>query len=263
MMPSDHSTGAHWGGQGRRPRAHRPHTYGLTVHGANHIQGPRLPGGDRPLSPVLQEVPVYRSKAAATLAAVVALMTSACGDTEPAAPTTPVGANPQYIYTNGPNTPNVFRDSFNNIQFGVFDEQLGLIAWAGLATDPTQGVDCGGNQTGEPIAIQFAGLKQALNALAVGREINIHVYDINTSLEDTCFAQPIASGTGHMVYADNDVAVSGPGAEAFGLTLVGTVTTTAGGETLRLQGTVRWVVSPDGAIRLVTSRLSLTPVRRP
>ena len=203
---------------------------------------------------------MFHSKASATLVAAVALVISACGDTDPAAPTTPA-VTPQYIYTNGPNTPNVFRDSNNNIQFGLSDEQLGLIAWVGLASDPTQGLDCGGDEAGTPIPVQVAGLFQAFNALVVAREINIHVYDINTSLEDTCFAQPIASGTGHMVYTDNDLAVIGPGAEAFGLSLNGIVTTTAGGETLRVQGGFRWVVSPDGGFRPASSRLSLTPVQ--
>jgi hypothetical protein len=204
---------------------------------------------------------VFHSKAGATLAAVVALMTSACGDTEPAAPTTPAVASPQYLYSNGPSTPNVFRISADNIAFGLSDDQSGLVAWAGLPTDPTQAVDCGGTQTGEPIPLQLAGLNQALNVLAVAREINIHVYDINTTLEDTCFIPPIAAGTGHMVYTDNDVADTGPGAEAFGLTLVGIVTTITGGETLRLEGEQHWLVSPDEEFRVLSSHLSLTPVQ--
>ena len=204
---------------------------------------------------------MFHSKAGATLAAAIALMTSACGDTEPAAPATPAVANPQYLYSNGPSTPNVFRISGSDIAFGLSDDQSGLIAWAGLPTDPTQAIDCGGNETAEPIPLQLAGLNQALNVLAVAQEINIHVYGPNTTLEDTCFAQPIASGTGHMVYTDNDVAVAGPGAESFGLTLVGIVTTIPGGETLRLQGQWRWLISPDGGFVPVTGHLSLTPVQ--
>ena len=92
-------------------------------------------------------------------------MTIACGDTEPVAPTTAAVANPQYLYTNGPSTPNVFRFSGDNIAFGLSDDQTGLIAWAGLPTDPTQAPDCGGNQSAEPIPLQLAGLNQALNVL--------------------------------------------------------------------------------------------------
>ena len=203
---------------------------------------------------------MFHSKTGATLGVAVALMTSACGDTEPLAPATPAVENPQYLYSNGPSTPNVFRYS-DSFAFGVADDRSGLIAWAGLPSDPTQAVDCGGNQTAEPVPLQLAGLNQALNVLAVAQEINIHVYGPNTALEDTCFAPPIASGTGHLVYTDNDVAVTGPGAESFGLSLVGVVTTIPGGETLRLQGQWRWLVSPDGEFQQITSHLSLTPVQ--
>ena len=202
---------------------------------------------------------MFHSKAGTTLAAAVALMTGACGDTDPAAPATPAVANPQYLYTNGPNTLNVFRTS-DHFVFPVPDFQAGLLAWVGLAADPTQELGCpGGSLPLTSTPLQVAGVYNALNLLAVAEEINIHVYDINT-YEDTCFSPFIAAGTVHMVFTDNALGVPKPGDNA-GIALQGTVTAIPGGETLRVQGEVRAFFSPiDGSFQWVTSRLTLTPV---
>jgi hypothetical protein len=201
---------------------------------------------------------VFRSKAGPILAAAVALVASACSDSEPAAPATSEVAHPQYLYTNGPITPNVYRTA-EGFVFGLPDFQTGLLAWIGLPSDPTADVGCGGDQELPLVPLQAAGWQQAFNVLAVAKEINIHVYDLNT-FEDTCFSPVIAAGTGHAVYTDNDFEVTGPGANAFGLDIGGILTTAPGGEPVRVQGTVRSLNMPDGSFRRVTSHLSLTPV---
>lgn len=204
---------------------------------------------------------MFHFKAGAMLA-VAALMASGCGDSEPAAPTAAAVAKPQNLYSNGPSTLNVFRTT-DGFVFGLPDLQTGLLAWVGLPTDPTQDAGCGngGNQTLQQVPMQFAGVYQAVNLLAVAQEINIHVYDIST-FEDTCFSPFIAAGTVHMVFGDNDVAAAGPGADAFGFTIQGIVTGYPGGEPLRVQGEVRSLISPiDGSFQRVTTRLTLTPAQ--
>jgi hypothetical protein len=100
--------------------------------------------------------------------AVAALMASGCGDSEPAAPTAAAVAKPQNLYSNGPSTLNVFRTT-DGFVFGLPDLQTGLLAWVGLPTDPTQDAGCGngGNQTLQQVPMQFAGVYQAVNLLAV------------------------------------------------------------------------------------------------
>lgn len=201
---------------------------------------------------------MFRSKAGATLAAAVALVATGCGDSEPAAPAAPEVANPQYLYTNGPITPNVFRTA-EGFVLGLPDFETGLLAWVGLPTDPTADVGCGGDQELPLVPLQAAGWLQAFNVLAVAKEINIHVYDLN-DFEDTCFSPVIAAGTGHLVYTDNDFVNIGPGANAFGFTIEGILTSVPGGGPVRVKATVRSLNLPDGSFRKVTSRLSLTPV---
>jgi hypothetical protein len=201
---------------------------------------------------------VFHSKAGAMLVTTVALMASACSDSEPAAPATPDVANPQYLYTNGPITPNVFRTA-EGFVVGLPDFETGLLAWIGLPTDPTADVGCGGDQELPLVPLQAAGWQQAFNVLAVAKEINIHVYDLN-NFQDTCFSPLIAAGTGHAVYADNDYLNIGTGANAFGLNIEGILTSVPGGEPVRVQGTVRSLNMPDGSSRKVTTHLSLTPV---
>ena len=199
------------------------------------------------------------------LAGALALAT-ACADT----PTAPVGtstensqvatetANPQYLYSNGPITPNVYRTA-EGFVFGLPDFEAGLLAWVGLPTDPTDAVECGGNQDFQVIPQQAAGWQQAFNLLAVAGEINIHVYDLN-NFEDTCVSPVIAAGTGHAVYTDNDYLNTGPGANAFGLNIQGILTTVPGGKPVHVSGQSRLMNTTDGSFRFVTSHLSLTPV---
>jgi hypothetical protein len=193
---------------------------------------------------------------------------SGCDQPQPTAPVesaprtepslgTSVG-NPQYLYSNGPITPNVFRTA-EAFVFGLPDFETGLHAWVGFPDDPTDAVDCGGDSDYPLVPLQAAGWQQAFNLLAVSGEINIHVYDLN-NFEDTCFSPVIAAGTGHAVYTDNDVLNTGPGTNAFGLNIGGILTTVPGGEPVRVQGTVRSLSLPDGSFRTVVSHLSLTPV---
>jgi hypothetical protein len=201
---------------------------------------------------------VFHSKASATLAAAVALMTSACGDSDPTTPATPAVGNPQYLYTNGPITPNVFRTA-EGFAYGMTDSETGLLALIGLPTDPTADVGCGGDQELPLVPLQAAGWQQAFNVLAVAKEINIHVYDLNTFV-DTCSSPLIAAGTGHAVYTDNDFINTGTGGNAYGLNIGGILTSVPGGEPVRVQGAVRSLNLPDGSFRKVTVHLSLAPV---
>lgn len=202
---------------------------------------------------------MFHSKASAILAGAVALLTGGCGDTEPAAPTTPAVASPQYLYTNGPITPNVYRTA-EGFVYGLTDSETGLLALIGLPTDPTADVGCGGDQELPLVPLQAAGWEQeVLKVLAAAKEITIHVYDLNT-FEDTCSSPLIAAGTGHAVYTDNDFFNTGTGGNAYGLNIEGILTLVPGGEPVRVQGTVRSTNLPDGSFRKVTAHLSLTPV---
>ena len=203
---------------------------------------------------------MFYSKAGTTLAAAVALMTSGCSDSEPAAPATHEVANPQYLYSNGPITPNVYRTA-EAFVFGLPDFETGLLAWVGFPDDPTDAVDCGGDSEYPLVPLQAAGWQhEVLKVLGVAKEINIHVYDLNNFEGGTCFSPPIAAGTGHAVYTDNDFFNTGTGANAFGLDIEGILASVPGGEPVRVRGTTRLLNMPDGSFRVGTSHLSLTPV---
>lgn len=60
---------------------------------------------------------------------------------------------------------------------------------------------------------------------------------------------PLAEGTAHAVYTDNDFLDSSKGASSFGLTAQGRLTETATGRPIKLNAKFRNVILPDGTIK--------------
>ena len=191
----------------------------------------------------------------ALAAATVTTLFNACSDASGALDPAP-GA-PAFSFVNGPDElPNVLRFSAG-FATGIQDPGTGLVAVAGLPDDPTQDILCGGT---EPIAsadFQEVGLLQeVIHSLAVGGDVNIHVYDRST-FQNTCVSTPIAQGTGRVMYTDNDRFVSGTRANTWGFRFQGPVTL-ATGETTNLEAHNRFIVSPSGEFRLIHRQVRLS-----
>lgn len=188
-----------------------------------------------------------------------ALMLAACHESQTTGPGMSSASIPQSWFANAPSTPNVFRTEAGFV-FGIPDPESGLIAWAGLPETPSDAIECGGTQDFDLTPIQSAGqLQDAFNILARNKNMHIHVYDIET-FSDTCTDTPLAAGTGHFGYNDNDAPVAGPGANSFGGRIQGTLTLLSSGDLVRVTGASRAQNLPDGSFRFVNTHVNMHPV---
>jgi hypothetical protein len=182
-------------------------------------------------------------KRSLALAALIPALFLACNDA-PAGPDLAPTA-PRFDFLNGPSElPNIFRYETQFFVF-IFDPQTGLIGLAGAPDDPRQAVPCGGTEPFAIVAVQEAGVIQdVLHGLVVGPEVNLHVYDFATFV-NACVSTPIAQGTGRVMYTDNDFFNTGPGANAWGFRMHGTVTLATGGDA-QLTAHNRFIIYPNG-----------------
>jgi hypothetical protein len=179
--------------------------------------------------------------------AVLALFTSAllagCDPAE-TAPTAPPTA-PRFKFVNGPAVlPNVIRFSTNDAGFFVPDPASGLVAVEGLPADPSTFFGCeGGQNPASTLTWQQVGLlRDVIHNHIVGKEVNIHVFqlsDLDASQPDPflhlwCTGTPIAAGTGDVSSVDNDFFATSGKNNAFTARMRGTVTDLRTGESLRL-----------------------------
>lgn len=183
-----------------------------------------------------------------------------CG--ESAAPTEVAdlnGTGPKFTFINGPSTTNVFREELGLITV-VDDPESGLLVFTGLPADPRDAsIDCGGSSDFDLTPVQFAGLRQAFNVLALGRDTHIHVYDL-TTFTDTCVDLPIAQGTGNLTYNDNDAEGTGLGANSFGFRIEGTLDDLVNGGKVRVNAAVQIVSRSNGSFKVTRNSVRLHPI---
>ena len=85
----------------------------------------------------------------------------------------------------------------------------------------------------------------ALHALFMGSEHNVQIYPASPPGCANWKNLPLLySGVVHIVRTDNDIQVSGPGADAFGWTATGTLTDHVHGGTVSYREVVRLVINP-------------------
>jgi hypothetical protein len=103
------------------------------------------------------------------------------------------------------------------------------------------------------------------HVLITAKDINALVWqvDVGEPGVDICQLQPLAVGTVHITLNDNEGQFfeTAPGANAFFIHFVGTVTNPETGQRYHLQGKIQIVVLPDGTFKfLPVPFLSLTPI---
>jgi hypothetical protein len=157
--------------------------------------------------------------------------------------------------TAGPEFPNVVRFQ-GEFVFAIADTETDLIAFAGLPDDPMQSAFCGGDEPFAIVDFQEAGVQQGvIHALVKGDEVNLHVYQFST-LEGPCVSSPIAEGKGRVMLLDNDVFVTGSGANSWGFRMGGDVSLVGGGSA-HLMAHNRFQILPDGTFRRVFRQVRL------
>lgn len=202
------------------------------------------------------------------LALAVLVSAIAVGCDSPSMPPTglrPPFAEPRFDFTNGPSSlPNVFR--FNNRVFFAwadFERNMAILVNS-PTNDPSDLRACGGALRPDFVSVQRVGLLQeVLHALRLAREVNILVFDpAPATFEDLCAATPIASGTGNLTSTDNDIFVTGNGANAFGFRAQGTVELATGGSA-RVTAVQQLLIKPDGTFEVLVSSVMLHPLGGP
>ena len=152
--------------------------------------------------------------------------------------------------------PNVWRYQAE-FAFGIQDPETDLTAFAGLPHNPRESVQCGG---AEPFAIadfHDAGVQQGvIHRLVEASSVNLHVYRRST-FRGFCVSTPIAQGTGRMMVNDNDVFVTGSGANAWGFRMEGRVALVSGGDAA-LMAHNRFLILPDGSFRRIFRMVRLS-----
>jgi hypothetical protein len=138
----------------------------------------------------------------------------------------------------------------------VEDPETDLLLFAGLPADP--GDLCRDLLDSEPLPVQFAGLLQdAFHVLALGRDINIHVYDLTTF---TCVGLPIAQGTGNLTVNINDAPNAGPGANSFSWRIQGTVNDLVSGGRVRVTAATHYLLLPNDSFSILRNSVDLHPI---
>jgi hypothetical protein len=176
----------------------------------------------------------------------LAVLALACSG-DPSAPRAS-NLHPSFVVTLSATQPNVirFRDQY---AVGILDPEDDLIAFAGLATNPDDLIDCGGTEPYQSADFQFVGdIQRAIKALIQIKNANLHVFRLSTFVG--CGSVPIASGTGQVTNTDSDIFYTGGKNDSWGFRIEGTVTLASGGTT-HLLAHNRWQIKPDGTMRLI------------
>jgi hypothetical protein len=179
----------------------------------------------------------------AVLSLCAGALLAGCTPTE-TAPTAPPTA-PRFNFVNGPaELPNVIRFSTDDAGFFVPDPASGLVAVEGLPADPSTFFGCeNGQNPASTLTWQQVGwLRELIHAHVVGRNVNIHVFqlsELDTSQQDPflhlwCTGTPIAAGTGDATLVDNDFFGTGGKNNAVTFGMRGTLTDLRTGQSLRL-----------------------------
>jgi hypothetical protein len=145
----------------------------------------------------------------------------------------------------------------DQVGFFIVDEAEGLMSFHGTSLTFAQ-ICAGGGLSFEDLDLQLVATPSGpLHLLFTGDDHPVVVYPI-AALPDPHHVgpgdcpilstlQPIASGRARLVRTDNDLTLSGRGANAFGWTCNGTLTETATGAPTQYSETVRAVQVPGAA----------------
>ena len=165
-------------------------------------------------------------------------------------------------FLNGPDDlPNVFRTA-TNAGFAIGDPSTGYIAMAGLPTPPSSITRCGGTMPFQTSSEMTEGeLKGVLHDLRMGSDLNVFVYQIAT-FRGVCASTPFASGIGHAIRTDNDLATSLTRTNSFGMRIQG-VLQDAAGQSYRLNAESHDLIFPDLTFKRVVQNVHLNPVGDP
>lgn len=184
----------------------------------------------------------------------------------------PTAEDASFNFINGPESPGPFvvREVESSFFILFNDDRAAQLVSLVRPPDPPGDVfPCGGNQGLDEADLQLvfhAG--GAINMLLTGDDVSVYLYERAPFLTaliggGLCNAvltvAPIARGTGDFVSHDNDAFFSGSRTNAFGWSIRGTVAALAGGEEFRYHNEYHGVVAPDGELRHLTSRITLTP----
>jgi len=160
-----------------------------------------------------------------------------------------------------------FSDQF---AFFIVDSQHELVSFHGTNLSFAQ-ICSGVPFEFDPLTIQLIDSPSgALHALFFGDEHHVVIYPSNGwpnpdhvgpgDCPALAVLPVVASGTAHLVRTDNDIEVSGQGANAFGWTAEGVPFTPSGGK-LNYSETVRALVKPGGGdLQPLTVNIRLVPV---
>jgi hypothetical protein len=200
---------------------------------------------------------------------------------EPArtAPTAPPTA-PLLNFVNGPGElVNVIRFSTDDGGFFIADPASGLVAAEGLPADPSTFFGCeGGQNPASTLTWQQVGwLRGVIHNHVVGRDVNIHVFqlsDLDPSQPDPflhlwCTGTPIAAGTGNASVTDNDLFGTGGKTNAVTIRMQGMVTDLRTGQSLHLTARLHIVAdvagypAVDPTVKVENTSVRLNPVGGP
>ena len=107
----------------------------------------------------------------------------------------------------------------------------------------------------EPLPVQFSGLlHDAFNILALGRDINIHLYDLSTF---TCVGPPIAQGTGNVTVNINDAPNVGRGASSLSWRIQGTLNDLVNGGRMRVTAATHYLLLPNDSFSILRNSVDV------
>jgi len=158
----------------------------------------------------------------------------------------------------------------DQVAFFVVDSEHGVVSFHG--TDLSFAQICSGAPFDfDPLSIQLIDSPSgALHALFRGSEHHVVIYPSNGwpnpdhvgpgDCPALAVLPVLASGTAQLVRTDNDIEVTGQGANAFGWSAEGVLLTPSGGK-LNYSETVRALVDPGGGdIRILQMAIRLVPI---
>jgi hypothetical protein len=156
--------------------------------------------------------------------------------------------------------PNVVRYQ-TQFAAGIIDTKTDLLAFAGLPNNPKQALGCiGGTDASYGVlSVQDVGvMHDALREIAKADGVNLDVYRLST-FEGFCVSDPVAHGTGRVVYHDNDFYETGGGNNTFGWDMGGEVTLAGtNGATANLLAHNLWQLLPTGTFRRILRQVTLS-----
>jgi len=165
-------------------------------------------------------------------------------------------------FLNGPDDlPNVFRTA-TNAGFAIRDPSTGYVVMAGLPTPPSSLTLCGGTIPFQTSSELTEGeLSGVLHDLRMGSDLNIFVYQIAT-FRGVCGTTPFASGMGHAIRTDNDLATSLTRTNSFGMRIQGVVQDAAG-QSYHLDAESHDLIFKDLTFKRVVENVHLNPIGGP